>query len=144
MSDNLRKFLEALESSSVEDLRRIRHADLLRVSEILSEREFSDFMFAKNIKVFGGINNYVDDFFHKNTISKILAMSDGLGKSSYIKGCLITLNKMLKHDDLTHTNRTKITNAISQLSHNSLAGSAPAAGGRRKKSKSKRKTRRLS
>ena len=139
MSENLRELLDIVENTSAEDILSIPQSEFVKISNILSPEEFSEFMFAKNIKIFGGVNNYANDYFDKNTISKILAMSS-LGKSSYREACMKTLNKMLSHPDLNDENRTRINNAIIQLG----SQAAPAAGGRSKgrgsgKSKSKAK-----
>jgi len=131
--------LQLIDELSVEDLRSLTKEQLMGIVSLLTPEEASNFIFAKNIKIFGGINGYVNDFFEKNTISRIKAMTNGVSKVRTISSTIDLLNKMLK-PDLTEENRTRINSAIAELREPSTA---PAAGGYRKakNKKSKKKSR---
>jgi len=133
--------LQLIDELSVEDLRSLTKEELMDIVSLLTPAQASDFIFAKNIKIFGGINGYVNDFFAKDTISKIKAMPNAV-KVRTIASTIELLNKMLK-PDLTEENRSRINHAIAELRE---PASAPAAGGYRKKktrkSKKSKKTRR--
>jgi hypothetical protein len=124
--------LQLIDELSVEDLRSLTKEQLMDIVSHLTPEQASDFIFAKNIKIFGGINGYVNDFFAKNTISKIKAMPNGV-KVRTIASTIELLNKMLK-PELTEENRSRINNGIAELREPSTA---PAAGGYRKAKKSK-------
>jgi hypothetical protein len=90
-------------------------------------------MFAKNIKIYGGIDIYINDFFAKGSVQTINTMEPGPAKDASIFGALITLRKMNEYE-ITAENRERIKNALNIL--NGLP--APAAGGKRKTKKSKK------
>lgn len=121
--------LDLINELSVQELRQLNRDQLLFIVSGLTGEEIREFMFAKNTKIFGGINGYVDNFLSTGTINKIKAMN-GQAKISAKSGAIETLNKMLTYDELTDANRTKINDAISEL--NGYLETAPAAGGRRK------------
>lgn len=127
--------LQLVEELTVEELQKLNRDQLLFIASGLTKAEVSDFMFAKNMKIFGGINGYVDDFLSSGTIIKIKDMAEGLSKITIRDGALQTLNKMLTYKSLTDTNRVKINNAVAELQY----ASAPAAGGLRKKKSRTRK-----
>jgi hypothetical protein len=115
---NLPVVLRLVNKLSVGQLRRLSHEDLLSIMGPLTGPERSDFMFAKNIKIFGGINGYVEDFLA--SVPRIQTMNAAK------PGAIQTLNRMLTYGDLTSNNRTRINSALALLS-----GAAAAAGGHR-------------
>jgi len=121
--------LELINELSVQELKQLNRDQLLFIVSGLTAEQIREFMFAKNTKIFGGINGYVDNFLSTGTINKIKAMN-GQSKVTAKAGAIESLNKMLTYDELTVANRTRINDAISEL--NDYVESAPAAGGRRK------------
>jgi len=124
--------LELVEELSVEELRSLNYDDILYIVGGLSGDQVSEFMFLKNIKIFGGINGYVDNFLSTGTISKIRTMPEGLPKTNAKEGAIKSLNKMLTYANLTHANRVAIEGALLQLN---MTNVAPAAGRRKRKTR---------
>ena len=138
MGSNLEAVLGIVERRSPEELATMPKDIIIFIKSNLSEEDFQTFQFAKNIKVFGGINNYVNDFFSKGTINTVKAMNTNT-KITTLPGLILTLRKMLTYDNLSADNRIMINNAILELS----GSPSPAAGGKQKKRRSrKRKSRR--
>jgi len=112
-----------------QELRAMTRDDLIRIASSLSKEEVKIFLFEKNVKLFGGINAYVEDFLEK--------MSRGVPVDAKI-GFISMLDSMKVYPGLSEENKVKIDNTI-----NILKGStAPAAGGfgfRNKKRKTRRK-----
>lgn len=127
MEFNLEHALHIIDTWSSEELQSLSREDFEFISNNLSPEDFQTFIFAKNIKVFGGINNYVNDFFSKGTINTIKAMNNNR-KRNTLPGLILTLRRMLMYDDLSQENRIRINNAILDIS----GSPAPAAGGKRK------------
>jgi predicted nucleic acid-binding OB-fold protein len=134
MSINLQGALEIVNELSVEDLQALSRDQLLYIISGLTAEEAREFMFAKNIKIFGGINGYVENFLSTGTVMKMKTMPNEIERRIGIQGALNALNKMLTYDDLTEENRTRINEAILQLTNET----APAAGGYRRKNKSRK------
>ena len=120
----------------VEDLKNLSHDQLLYIISGLTGPQAREFMFAKNIKIFGGINGYVENFLSTGTVMRMKTMPNGISKRSGIQGALNALNKMLTYDELTEANRAEINEAILQLTNET----APAAGGYKRKSGKGRKS----
>ena len=112
-----------------------------RINEeiVQDPNEFLDFMFAKNIKIFGGIDAYIHHFISHGTVRTIMNMPEGNVKKQSRVGAFIKLQKMLTYD-ISPENRMEVEAAIEQLQE--IPQTAAAAGGRRKgKSKGKGKAR---
>ena len=124
---NYERILQFVEESSVHELRSLTRHELTAISGFLSPTQFQNFMFAKNVKIFGGINGYVNDMFDKDTVERVFNMPNGNSKTSAVRGLQHSLEKMLTYNDLTETNRGRVQNAILLLS----GAAAPAAGGMR-------------
>lgn len=116
MSDyNVQKLVR---NSDVASLRGLDREDLMNLMHLLGPSEFQNFIFLKNVKIFGGINGYVEDF---------LPAISSLGMdSSGAEGALRILRQMQTYSDLNDTNRRGVDSAIRRLSH------AAAAAGRRR------------
>lgn len=98
--------------------------------EILQDpNEFLDFMFAKNIKIYGGIDEYIQHFISHGTIRIIMDMPEGNVKRNSKAGAFIKLQKMLTYD-ISPENRIEVEAAIEELQGRPEA--AAAAGGRRR------------
>jgi hypothetical protein len=119
--------LQLVNLLTAEELCTLSRDSLLIIAGKLTSSEFREFTFVKNIKIFGGINGYVNDFLSTGTINKIRDMPDDLSKIRIKEGAIETLNKMLTYSDLTEQNCMQINSSILLLSH------TPAtAGGSRK------------
>jgi len=123
MEFGINEALAMVEESSVEDLLQLTKEELMAIMSELGPVNFKEFLFAKNVKIFGGINGYVDDFFAKNTINKVKTLPN----STKI-GTVDMLKKMLAYDNISEANKKRVSRAIADLS----PASAAAAAGSRK------------
>jgi hypothetical protein len=105
------------------------------IMTLLGHDNFQEFLFAKNLKIFGNINAYVDDFFAKNTVNKVKALPYTTKLST-----VGMLRKMLSYPDLSESNRVRLTKAITELSP---VHSAAAAGRRKTKRRFNRSRRNM-
>ena len=137
MSMTFQQAMDLVDRFYLEDLKNLSHDQLLYIIGGLTGPQAREFMFAKNIKIFGGINGYVENFLSTGTVMRMKTMPNGISKRSGIQGALNVLNKMLTYDDLTDENRTRINEAILQLTNET----APAAGGYKRKNGKGRKSR---
>lgn len=144
MEFTLNDALEFVAVSSKDKLRKMTREELILISSILPPEDFQEFIIAKNVKICGGINKYVNDFFAKDTINKIINMQNVQIRSISIDGAILTLNKMLMYEDLqkdppevvNEKNRNRITEALDIITP---MAAAAATGGH--VSKKKRQTR---
>ena len=127
MSFTLEDALTIIDDTPPDLLRSLPIELIQQISQLLSPDEFKEFLFAKNVKIFGGINQYVDDFFKKMRMNS---------QSGPVKvGLLQTLKKMQTYE-LSPENKQRVEDAILRLE----SFTAPAAGGRRKtKSRTRRR-----
>ena len=127
ISTRLKRLLDEIDSVTLQDFQNLPDDFIERIQTVLTQEEFKIFMehlqitmiFLKNIHLFGGINGYVDDFFLKNTVAKILAMTDGDGKRNAMKGALMFIKKMLTYPELNEENRLRLTQGIQLLTQES-------------------------
>jgi hypothetical protein len=129
--------MDIVDGFDPEDLENLSQGQLLYIIGGLTGEEAREFMFAKNIKIFGGINGYVENFLSTGTVMRMKTIPNEIERRSGIQGALNALNKMLTYDELTEENRTRINEAILQLTNET----APAAGGYKRKSGKGRKSR---
>ena len=104
--------LALIANHSPEELRRIPPRDLFAIVEGMTSEEVFTFMFEKNIKVFGGINPWVDDFFEKDTVRRSRNMRNG-GRA--IRGTIAMLQRMQSYNHLSEENHARISDAIRSL-----------------------------
>ena len=129
VSTRLKRLLDEIEGLTLEDFQNLPDDFIERIQTLLTEEEFKIFMehlqitmvFLKNIHIFGGINGYVDDFFLKNTVAKILAMPDGESKRNSMNGASMFLKKMITYPDLNEENRLRVTQGIQLLTQEPIA-----------------------
>ena len=107
--------MDLVDSWSGVELGQLSRDQIIFIASGLTRAEFSEFMFAKNVKVFGGINKYVADFLGTGTVAKIKAMPDVLTRTNAAGGAIQTLEKMLTYDDLTVANKGAVEAAIAEL-----------------------------
>jgi len=132
------ELLEVIRTTSPEELHAI-FSDADTVSQLLSgmtPKQMTQVMVAKNVKLFGGINQYVEDFLIKG-VPRITAMEEGPAKESIKNGQRLYVETMLTYDDLSAENKEKLEASL----HSTLAA-APSAGGKRKWKMPRKMTRR--
>lgn len=123
---NLNQALELINTSSPELLQGIPKDALMYIVMDLTPEEREQFFFAKNLKIFGTIDNYANDLFNKHTPERIHDMPPGYAKENAKAGMRKILNTMLTYPELSITNRQRIQQALS----NACMAAAAAAGGK--------------
>ena len=114
--------LELIEDFTVEQLKALTQEDLLIILQGMSAQDRRRFFIEKNVKIFGGINQYVDDFLDKTNINSM----NPQGKM----GARSILQAMLAYPGVTEENNKLLLEAIAKTEPK---GAAPAAGGNRKR-----------
>lgn len=102
----------------------------------LTPAEQAQVMVAKNVKVFGGINPYVEDFLAKG-VPKIAALPEGPAKEQTKAGQRKFIEVMLSYDDLSTENKEKLQAVLL-----GVVAAAAAAGGKRRWKMPRKMTRR--
>jgi hypothetical protein len=123
MSFTLQDALDIVEDTDVELLRQLPIEVIQQISQLLRPDEYKEFLFAKNVKIFGGINEYTNDIFDKGTIEKVKNKPAKVGLA-----LAAILTKILSEPGLTDDNKRRVSQAIRELNQTPTA-SAPAAGG---------------
>ena len=122
-----------------------------RLVELGRPEEFADYIIAKNIKISGGINQYINHFLNESPaygmdpIDYALSLPFGERRAGIIESTTIVLSKMLIQPDISAENRARIEAAIDRLNPPNPGAAAPAAGGgarRRRRKSTRRSTRR--
>ena len=126
MSFTLQDALDIVEDTDIELLRQLPIEVLQQISQLLTPDEYKEFLFAKNVKMFGGINEYANDIFDKGTIEKVKNKPTKVGLA-----LAAILTKILSEPGLTDDNKRRVSQAIRELNQTPSA-SAPAAGGAKK------------
>jgi len=135
MSFTLQDALDIVEDTDVELLRQLPIEVIQQISQLLRPDEYKEFLFAKNVKIFGGINEYTNDIFDKGTIEKVKNKPAKVGLA-----LSAILTKILSEPGLTDDNKRRVSQAIRELNQSPTA-SAPAAGGAGRASAKKLKRR---
>lgn len=138
MSQAFRDAMEIVEELTATQLTQVfRDPNLIRdLLEGLSAEEQAQLLVAKNAKVFGGINAYIEDFLTK-AVPRIVAMPEGAQKEQTKKGQRGLVQAMLAHDGVSESNKTKLQDVLTRD-----ISAAPAAGGKRKWNLPRKMTRR--
>jgi hypothetical protein len=109
-----------------------------RLIELGRPEEFADYIIAKNIKISGGINQYINHFFSESPapgmdpIDYALSLPFGERRAGIINSTIIVLSKMLIQPGLTAENRARIEASINRLNPPLPGAAAGAAGGSRR------------
>jgi hypothetical protein len=117
-----------------------------RLIELGRPEEFADYIIAKNIKISGGINQYINNFLNESPaygmdpIDYALSLPFGERRAGIIQSTIIVLSKMLIQPGLTAENRARIEASINRLNPPNPGAAAGAAGGSRRRRR--RQTRR--
>jgi hypothetical protein len=120
--------LELINEMSAEDLKTLNQDELMYIVNGMNQDERSRFFMEKNVKVFGGIDGYVNDFLNKVNLQ---AMHEQ-GKA----GARTLLNTMLLYPGISEASKKRVQDALASINY----AAAAAAGG--KSVSRKRKTRR--
>lgn len=138
LSEKLQEVLDIVSETSAADLAVLPQEILQYLVRDLTPADRLAFMFAKNIKVFGGINNYVNDFFAKGTLATILAMSSEK-RAGMTASVLEYLNKMATYADLSGENRARVMDAVAQFSPRSGGGNTHRSSRRQRRRRHQRR-----
>ena len=112
--------LELIDEFSVDDLKTLDQEELMFIIDGMNQEDMGRFFMEKNVKVFGGIDEYVNDF-----LSKVnLVSMDAQGKV----GARALLNRMLVYPGISEEMKGRVRNALGSINYET----APAAGGKRK------------
>ena len=125
----------------------IIEAALDRMIELGRGEEWMDYLLAKNIKIHGGINEYITYFFDvgMDPIEHILLLPESQRKDVLTYSVTTELRKMLLQPAITAENRARVQAAINRLNPPGPVIAAGAAGGaRQRRSRRRRSTRRRS
>jgi len=114
--------LDLIEDFTVEQLKGLTQEDLLIILEGMSPENRRRFFIEKNVKIFGGINQYVDDFLEKTNINSM----NPQGRM----GARSLLEAMIAYPGVTEENNKLLLEAIAKTEPKTAA---PAAGGNRRR-----------
>ena len=112
--------LELVKEMTAEDLSSLSRDDLMYIVNGMNEQGRSRFFMEKNVKVFGGIDAYVNDFLNKLKLSSMNEQGKG--------GVKAMLNKMLLYPGINESSKKRIQDTLTMLTY----AVAPAAGGKSK------------
>ena len=98
--DDLQLFVA---NTSIAELKLLNCHD---IALFLTKKEFMEFMFIKNIKILGGINEYIDDWI--NTFEHHIEQFD----SNTAK---LILNRMLIDENISDKNKNKVIHSLSLI-----------------------------
>jgi len=124
----LAQALQIVKNSRAEELRSLTRDELMFIVDGMNAEESQTFFFEKNVKVFGGVNGYVDDFFAKGTIEQMKL----LPKSQRV-GAIALLTKMSMAERISQGNKERVDAAINLLSRNAYAAAAARKRTRRQR-----------
>jgi hypothetical protein len=125
MSDAFQEAMEVVDELSADELRQLSPEMLMTLLEDLTPEEKTDILVAKNIKVYGGINEYVTSFLDQ-VLPGIAALPSGAAKERAKTGQRMFVERLLTKEGLTDTNKERL-----QASLQGELLAAPAAGGKR-------------
>ena len=120
--------LGVIQELSGEELRAIPPHVFMMLVQGLTPEQFKTVLFMKNVKIYGGVNEYVNSFFDKGTVEQILAMPPGPRRDETKPGAIFILKNMLQDPALTQVNKDRVTAGIASLE-------ALVGGGARKRSR---------
>lgn len=119
---DIEEALELIEDFTVDQLKGLTQEDLQIILQGMSPENRRRFFIEKNVKIFGGINQYVDDFLEKTDINSMNPQGK-MGARSLIQA-------MLEYPGVSEDNSKLLLEAIAKTEPK---GAAPAAGGNRKR-----------
>jgi hypothetical protein len=102
--------LRIVEQASVTDLRSLTRDELMYILAGMNPDEVQAFLFAKNVKIFGGINGYIDDFFRQETVGKTLQFPP-----IQRIGTIAVLTTMSAYPGVTKKNKERVLKGLAAL-----------------------------
>ena len=125
---NLEEVRDLIDSMTVEELKNLTRDELMFIVSDMNEDDRTKFFIEKNIKIFGDVNLYINDFLQKTNLNSMThSVRIGIRKM---------LNRILTYPGITEENKNRVEGAVRRT----MIESAPAAGGKStfKKSSAKR------
>jgi len=107
--------LEIVRQTTPELLRAMSRESIVFITEGMTGPEVQTFIFAKNVKIFGGINGYVNKLFSTDTVTKIKQIPYRVVRRKTAMGFISNLVRMLTYPDLSVGNKERIELAIADL-----------------------------
>lgn len=131
----LRQFISESSPEEVRDEFRQGGLALQFMALLQNPDNIQTILFEKNLKIFGGINEYVEDFLPQ--VLEVLPTLALANQESTKRGARLTVNRMLSTPGLSDENRQRLQDALQGplASH----AAAPAAGRRRRRTTRKRR-----
>jgi hypothetical protein len=102
--------LSIVEQASVTDLRSLTRDELQFILAGMNPEEVQTFLFAKNVKIFGGINGYINDFFRQETVGKTLQFPP-----IQRIGTIAVLTTMSAYPGVTKKNKERVLRGLATL-----------------------------
>lgn len=124
----LAQALQIVKNSLAEELRSLTRNEFMFIVAGMGPEDIQTFMVAKNVKIFGGINPYIDDFFAKGTVDHMKLLP-----KSQRAGAIALLTKMSKTAGIFQGNKERVDAAINLLSRNASAAAAARKRTRRQR-----------
>lgn len=106
------KCMRLIEVGTKKELLSLSRNTIQYISKILTPENFTTFLVAKNVKIYNNdINNYIDDFFNKNTINIIIQ------NNLVSEGVINMLLEMNQYIGITNENKNLISQGLKQLGY---------------------------
>ena len=107
--DKIGLVVEFVEQTSVDTLRSLGRDFIMAMSFICEGNPIvvQTFLFAKNIKIYGGINEYIDSFLSQ--LDRTLAAPNS------IAGALFILTKMIGYQGISNENTSRVSAALARI-----------------------------
>ena len=95
------------------------HEFMLNITQLFKEN-YINFLCAKNIKIYGGINNYINNYYDRNTVDRLIVMelqqtNSQITEFSPLFICKSLLEKMYTMDDVSIKNKNRIKLSIESI-----------------------------
>jgi hypothetical protein len=104
--------MRLIEVGTKEELLSLSRNTIKYISKMLSPENFTKFLVAKNVKIYNNdINNYIDDFFNKNTINIIIQ------NNLVSEGVINILLQMNQYPRITNKNKNLINQGLKDLGY---------------------------
>jgi hypothetical protein len=128
--DQILAFIEAHSADDIAELP--RDIWIMLLSSIPDAQDRQRVIFAKNIKLFGGINEYIESFLP--SVQTMINMPAGPGRISAIDGAKYFLQRMADHESTTAANKALVLAAKARLENTSGGGHRRRRTHRKKRS----------
>ena len=127
------ELMDIIESGSQEEFEAVISSEMLfALSKILPPAQLQDIIIAKNIRIYGDVNLYIQSFVDQ-TVSGLARMAEGPAKNATKRGQTAFIEKLLARADISEESRRLLENARITFS----TAAAAAAGGKRRRSAKK-------